>query len=68
VRCPECHKPADVLETRDKDHYIRRRYQCFNNHRFSTMEQVHEFRAGPRHQTQEDRDMTVLRKIKELLT
>lgn len=40
MRCPECHKPADVLETRKHAEGVRRRYQCFNNHRFTTLEKV----------------------------
>jgi transcriptional regulator NrdR family protein len=67
VKCPECGKPADTLETRDKGPYIRRRYQCFNEHRFSTIEQVHLFRAGGGEQSPMSRDRQTIRRIKELL-
>lgn len=42
MKCPECGKPAEVLETRrSKKHGgMRRRYECFNGHRFTTMETV----------------------------
>ncbi len=46
MKCPVCKKPADVLETRHTPGGVRRRYECFNNHRFSTLEQVHEFKKG----------------------
>lgn len=44
MKCPECSKPADVLETRTAGAYVRRRYECFNGHRFSTQERVHNFK------------------------
>ena len=46
MKCPQCNKPADVLETRTHAGYVRRRYECFNNHRFSTQERVHDFKKG----------------------
>jgi hypothetical protein len=67
VKCPECGKPADTLETRDKGPYIRRRYQCFNEHRFSTIEQVHLFRHGGGDQNPASRDRQLIRRIKEML-
>lgn len=39
MRCPHCNAPADVLETRRRaDGVTRRRYVCFNAHRFTTLE------------------------------
>jgi transcriptional regulator NrdR family protein len=46
VKCPVCNKPADVLETRRTTAGVRRRYECFNHHRFSTLERIHEFKKG----------------------
>lgn len=46
MKCPVCKKPADVLETRTHPEYVRRRYECFNSHRFSTQERVHIFQKG----------------------
>lgn len=41
MKCPECNAWATVLETRERsDGTIYRRYQCANNHRFSTRETV----------------------------
>lgn len=42
MKCPECGKWADVLETRRvtrfKPNFTRRRYECGNQHRFTTRE------------------------------
>lgn len=67
MKCPECGKPAEVLQTRDMGKYMRRRYECFNSHRFSTMEQVHVYRPSVLLQTPEDRNRDIVEKIKELL-
>lgn len=42
IKCPACGAWANVLQTRDnKDKtQTRRRYECANLHRFSTIEQV----------------------------
>lgn len=40
MRCPQCGKPSEVLETRIRSEYVYRRYECFNNHRFTTREVV----------------------------
>jgi len=42
MKCPLCQAPTEVLETR---HYkskttVKRRYQCFNLHRFTTLESI----------------------------
>lgn len=68
MRCPECGKPAEVRDKRDKSGYTRRRYLCFNDHRFSTIEQAHTFHSGNVEQIQESRERQILSKIKELLT
>lgn len=40
MKCPRCNAWAEVLETRTKeDNTVRRRYQCANLHRFTTIEQ-----------------------------
>ena len=40
MRCPLCNAPAAVKATRAQpDNTVRRRYECFNLHRFNTMEQ-----------------------------
>ncbi len=67
MKCPRCGKPADILETRDRLHYVRRRYLCFNEHRFSTMEQVHEYTATKREQSPGAQALKLLHTIKELL-
>lgn len=67
MRCPECHKPAEVLESRDLGTYTRRRYECFNSHRFSTMEQSHHFRRGVHGQAPGEPERQLINKIKELL-
>ena len=39
--CPECGGETRVLETRDKTNgTTRRRHECANRHRFTTMEQI----------------------------
>ena len=47
MKCPECQKWTEVLESvlRD-DGSRRRRYQCANLHRFSTVERVEEIKQG----------------------
>ena len=41
MKCPVCSAPADVQETRKSPNGgKRRRYQCFNDHRFTTLENV----------------------------
>jgi len=39
-KCPECKAWADVLETRQRPEYTYRRYECANNHRFTTRESL----------------------------
>ena len=40
MKCPQCNAPAIVKATRAQpDNTVRRRYECFNLHRFNTMEQ-----------------------------
>ena len=39
MKCPRCNSWAQVLETRTKeDATVRRRYECGNLHRFTTIE------------------------------
>jgi transcriptional regulator NrdR family protein len=38
--CPDCQKQARVLETRYRDNYKFRKYQCPNKHRFTTHEDI----------------------------
>ena len=41
MKCPRCDAWAEVLETRTKeDNTVRRRYECANLHRFTTIEFV----------------------------
>lgn len=41
MKCPTCQTWAVALETRQRpDQSTRRRYQCANEHRFSTVERV----------------------------
>ena len=42
MKCPTCHAWTEVLETvqRKRDNSTRRRYQCANLHRFTTVEKV----------------------------
>lgn len=43
MRCPRCDQEGMVLESRPRpDNAKRRRYQCANGHRFSTLEQIAE--------------------------
>ena len=37
-QCPECRAKVQVLETRQKPGHTRRRYECSNGHRYTTME------------------------------
>lgn len=42
MKCPECGRYTEVLETRKRqDGSKYRRYQCANMHRFSTFERIH---------------------------
>ena len=46
-KCPRCNVWADVLETRARpDGTTRRRYQCANLHRFTTIERHEEVKLG----------------------
>lgn len=39
MKCPECGKPTDVIDTRSRgDGGVRRRRRCFNQHKFTTIE------------------------------
>jgi transcriptional regulator NrdR family protein len=40
--CPDCQAWTRTLETRERklDNTVRRRYECANGHRFSTLEEV----------------------------
>ena len=41
MKCPECGCPMhDVVETRKRGDQIYRRRECYNKHRFSTLETV----------------------------
>lgn len=42
MRCVVCNSPSKVLETRTHNtkKEKKRRYECFNNHRFSTLETI----------------------------
>ena len=43
MKCPTCEKWVLVLETRSRpDDSTRRRYECANGHKFSTVERVEE--------------------------
>lgn len=47
MRCPKCGTWTRVLETRDKlENRTYRRYECANEHRFSTLEQVVKFKRN----------------------
>jgi transcriptional regulator NrdR family protein len=51
MKCPQCGAVAYVIDSRPRDSGARhRRYLCFNDHRFSTLEQVQAPRA-PRPKT-----------------
>ena len=40
MKCPHCAAWVDTLETRTRaDGIVRRRYECANGHRFTTLEQ-----------------------------
>ena len=44
MKCPQCNAAAEVRETRSRsNNETYRRYQCFNEHNFSTKEAVAEF-------------------------
>ena len=38
MKCPRCNADSDVLETRSSGPWIRRSRECFNLHRFMTLE------------------------------
>ena len=42
LNCPECGAWANVLQTRDNkaNDMVRRRYECINLHRYTTIEQI----------------------------
>lgn len=41
MKCPTCNAWVLAIETRQRpDQSVRRRYQCANEHRFSTVERV----------------------------
>jgi len=49
MKCPnlKCGTWTRVLETRDKpENQTYRRYECANGHKFSTLEQVAQFKRG----------------------
>lgn len=40
MMCPECGKGSEVIDSRIIPIGVRRRRQCLNEHRFTTIEQV----------------------------
>lgn len=47
MKCPICNAWAEVKETRKRDdNSKRRRYECGNEHRFTTVERVEEVKPG----------------------
>lgn len=40
MNCPDCGKQSDVIDTRPVPGFIRRRRECLNYHRFTTVEMV----------------------------
>lgn len=38
MKCPACHKPSTVIETRQKKQGVVRRRECINMHRFTSIE------------------------------
>lgn len=50
MKCPKCHKPALVHDSRAwKENTRRRRYSCNCGHKFGTMEQIMEIGSGYRY-------------------
>lgn len=47
MKCPKCDADTRVLYTNSKTDVVRRR-ECFNNHRFSTVEIIHDSAADKR--------------------
>ena len=48
MTCPKCGQYTRILETRANPDGMRRRYECANLHRFSTMEAVVQLLRGPK--------------------
>lgn len=46
MKCPECGAWTRVLDTRETPDGTRRRHECANLHRFTTVESVVELRRG----------------------
>ena len=40
MKCPECGAWSNVLSTRETDAGVRRRHECGNEHRFSSLQTV----------------------------
>jgi transcriptional regulator NrdR family protein len=48
MKCPKCEAWTEVRETRQRtDGTKRRRYECANLHRFTTVERIEEIKRGP---------------------
>jgi transcriptional regulator NrdR family protein len=48
MKCPQCEAWTEVRETRQRtDGTKRRRYECANLHRFTTVERIEEAKRGP---------------------
>jgi transcriptional regulator NrdR family protein len=48
MKCPHCEAWTEVRETRQRtDGTKRRRYECANLHRFTTVERIEEIKRGP---------------------
>jgi transcriptional regulator NrdR family protein len=47
MKCPQCEAWTEVRETRQRtDGTKRRRYECANLHRFTTVERIEETKRG----------------------
>lgn len=47
MKCPECGAWTEVKETRTRtDNTRRRRYECANGHRFTTVERIEVVKPG----------------------
>lgn len=56
MKCPRCSAWSDVLETRTRqDNTKRRRYECANGHRFSTVELISEELPSEQKRSKPDR-------------
>ena len=54
MKCPECGMRARILETRTRDDgVIRRRYGCFNEHLFTSLEALVEISETQLHKKHE---------------